>query len=53
MNDSMEHKDVISTNPFAVTLLKWFQEYGRSLPWRETTDPYAISVSYTHLETEA
>lgn len=45
MNDSMEHKDVISTNPFAVTLLKWFEEYGRSLPWRETTDPYAIWLS--------
>jgi A/G-specific adenine glycosylase len=26
-------------------LLRWFEENGRRLPWRETTDPYAILVS--------
>jgi A/G-specific adenine glycosylase len=26
-------------------LLAWFQANGRDLPWRETSDPYAILVS--------
>jgi len=26
-------------------LLAWFRENGRDLPWRKTTDPYAILVS--------
>jgi A/G-specific adenine glycosylase len=26
-------------------LLAWFRENGRKLPWRKTTDPYAILVS--------
>jgi A/G-specific adenine glycosylase len=26
-------------------LLAWYQENGRELPWRQTTDPYAILVS--------
>ena len=26
-------------------LLAWFSQNGRDLPWRETTDPYAILVS--------
>ena len=30
---------------FASTLLKWFQENGRDLPWRQTRDPYAIWLS--------
>jgi A/G-specific adenine glycosylase len=30
---------------FALTLLKWFREYGRELPWRQTHDPYAIWLS--------
>lgn len=30
---------------FALTLLKWFQEYGRALPWRQTRDPYAVWLS--------
>ena len=29
-------------NGFAQTLLKWFETYGRELPWRETHDPYAM-----------
>ena len=30
---------------FALTLLKWFRENGRDLPWRQTRDPYAIWLS--------
>ena len=30
---------------FAITLLKWFREHGRDLPWRQTRDPYAIWLS--------
>ena len=32
-------------NNFAPTLLHWFQEHGRDLPWRQTRDPYAIWLS--------
>ena len=30
---------------FANTIISWFQENGRALPWRETKDPYAIWLS--------
>ena len=30
---------------FSVRLLTWYAEHGRSLPWRETRDPYVIWVS--------
>jgi A/G-specific adenine glycosylase len=30
---------------FTPALLRWFSENGRSLPWRETRDPYAIWLS--------
>ena len=30
---------------FTTTILKWFAENGRYLPWRETKDPYAIWLS--------
>ena len=30
---------------FNVTLLEWFRENGRDLPWRQTRDPYAIWLS--------
>ena len=33
------------THPFARTLLDWYAEHGRELPWRETADPYRIWVS--------
>ncbi len=32
-------------NPFAATILAWFRENGRTLPWRETKNPYAIWLS--------
>ena len=30
---------------FNITLLEWFRETGRDLPWRQTRDPYAIWLS--------
>lgn len=30
---------------FTETLLRWYEEYGRDLPWRRTRDPYAIWLS--------
>lgn len=30
---------------FTTTILQWFEENGRALPWRETRDPYAIWLS--------
>ncbi|MGI8965474.1 MAG: hypothetical protein ACR2H1_05215 [Limisphaerales bacterium] len=33
-------------NQFVVgALLKWFSKNARPLPWRKTSDPYAIWVS--------
>ena len=32
-------------NEFALTLLRWFEENGRDLPWRQTRDTYAIWLS--------
>ncbi len=32
-------------NNFSKTIIDWFCENGRSLPWRETKDPYAIWLS--------
>jgi A/G-specific adenine glycosylase len=31
-------------------LLDWFDEHGRDLPWRRTSDPYAILVSEVMLQ---
>ena len=31
-------------------LLAWYREHGRDLPWRQTTDPYAILVSEVMLQ---
>lgn len=31
-------------------LLRWYAKYGRTLPWRETTDPYRILVSEVMLQ---
>ena len=35
---------------FAAALLQWFKNNGRSLPWRETNDPYAIWLSEVILQ---
>ena len=33
-----------------MTILHWFEEYGRELPWRGTHDPYAIWLSEVILQ---
>ena len=35
----------INPMDFSATLLDWFRENGRALPWRQTHDPYAIWLS--------
>jgi A/G-specific adenine glycosylase len=35
---------------FGMALLRWYQEHARELPWRRTTDPYAIWVSEVMLQ---
>lgn len=32
------------------TLLDWYAEHGRDLPWRQTRDPYAVLVSEVMLQ---
>ncbi|MGI8438539.1 MAG: A/G-specific adenine glycosylase [Chthoniobacterales bacterium] len=36
--------------PFRRALLRWFRKNGRDLPWRRSTDPYAILVSEIMLQ---
>jgi A/G-specific adenine glycosylase len=33
------------TRAFRRSLLYWYRSHGRDLPWRRTTDPYAVLVS--------
>src|SRR5689334_13319806 len=35
---------------FRRKLLSWYDRHGRSLPWRETSDPYHILVSEIMLQ---
>ena len=35
---------------FAQTLVSWYEQSKRQLPWRETRDPYAILVSELMLQ---
>lgn len=35
----------MSQNHIADTLIRWYHEYSRDLPWRNTTDPYRIWIS--------
>ncbi len=30
---------------FSLTILQWYSEFGRDLPWRRTRDPYAVWLS--------
>lgn len=32
-------------NDFSSTILHWYAQYGRDLPWRHTRDPYAVWLS--------
>src|SRR5947208_12414467 len=41
---------MVVKNLFASRLLDWFDAHARSLPWRETHDPYAILVSEVMLQ---
>ena len=35
---------------FGKEIEKWFDEYGRDLPWRKTKDPYLIWISEVILQ---
>src|SRR5215831_11616407 len=35
---------------FRRALLRWYRAHGRSLPWRDTSDPYHILVSEVMLQ---
>ena len=35
---------------FGQTIIIWYKEYGRELPWRQTTDPYRIWISEVILQ---
>ena len=39
-----------ATTSFSTTLLQWFSEHGRDLPWRQTRDPYAVWLSEVILQ---
>lgn len=43
-------KKNLSTRNFHQQLLAWYAVAGRTLPWRQTTDPYAIVVSEIMLQ---
>ena len=34
-----------SIHPFSATIMAWYAEHQRELPWRQTRDPYAIWLS--------
>ncbi len=40
----------IPTQAFRQALLEWYKVSARQLPWRETTDPYAIWLAETMLQ---
>ncbi len=46
----MIRKNDTATNRFGNTLLRWFEEHGRDLPWRRTGDAYAIWLSEVILQ---
>ena len=33
------------THPFSSTILAWYAQNGRQLPWRGSGDPYAVWLS--------
>src|SRR5213592_4483465 len=43
---------MVAHNLFASRLLEWFDVHARTLPWRETRDPYAILVSEVMQQTQ-
>ena len=43
-------QNLIESTEFRTALVAWFRREGRKLPWRKTTDPYAILVSELMLQ---
>lgn len=41
---------MIDPAKFSAALLQWYRQCGRQLPWRETTDPYAVWISEVMLQ---
>ena len=35
----------MSVNQFSESLIRWYEQHRRELPWRETKDPYRIWIS--------
>src|SRR5436305_525648 len=44
------HQSPLNRNKIVRDLLAWFGQNARDLPWRKTTDPYAIWVSEIMLQ---
>ncbi|SFG43389.1 A/G-specific adenine glycosylase [Prevotella sp. KH2C16] len=40
----------MANSNFQSTILRWYADNGRSLPWRETRDPYAVWLSEVILQ---
>src|SRR5438105_5142429 len=40
----------LAAGEFRRALNRWFNKYGRDLPWRRTRDPYAVLVSELMLQ---
>jgi A/G-specific adenine glycosylase len=45
-----ESKHPFDANEFQRTLRTWYRKNGRDLPWRKTSDPYAVFVSEVMLQ---
>ena len=41
---------MVSDNEFSIVLRSWYREHRRTLPWRDTTDPYRIWLSEVILQ---
>ncbi len=50
LETSLEKGNPSSLRLFRTQLLAWYHRHGRSLPWRETRDPYRIWVSEVMLQ---
>jgi len=45
LRDVSTSLDMTKEKAFRSTLLRWYRQHGRDLPWRRTRDPYAVLVS--------
>ncbi|SFJ11168.1 A/G-specific adenine glycosylase [Planctomicrobium piriforme] len=50
LGDFLERFDSAGCSALRRGLLKWYKQHGRSLPWRETRDPYRIWISEIMLQ---